>query len=315
MMVSQPDGSAMVQLDLKGLADSADSFLNVELKQLPSTWSNALRQPLAKRLKEHLIGRLKPIELLSFKPPELGIAGLRILPTQLRMVPEKNALFIGFTSNLPGIPASASISSTEAVNLQAGENLAIVIQPALMIHLASLLMQDGKIPRQYTSQGKADPQGSSYVTLKALEFGGKADRLTEQAAQAAQKKGFSVTQSAQTASTDGRQGLALAFRGWNLNGGPCFWFDALLSGAVKLQNNTLEVFLDDIQLTNSSIAPQLVQAVSAWKSAEFAQESKRLIKTSLMQPTLKIPGTNAAFTASSLALDTNSLVLRVKLGL
>lgn len=317
LMVSQPDGAALVQLDLRGLAESADSFLNVELKQLPATWSNALRQPLANKLKAHLIGRLKPIDLLSFRPPELGVAGLRILPTQLRMMPDKNALFIGFTSNLPGVPAEAGASSDEAVNLQPGENLAILVQPALMIHLASLLMQDGKIPRQYTSAGKADPQGSSFVTLRALELGAQADQLNAQAALSAQQKGFSTTTAPKDAqaSGDGRQGVALAFRGWNLSGGPCFWFDALLSGAIRLQDNSLEVFLDDIQLTDASVAPQLVQAISAWKSAEFVQESRRLIKTSLTQPSLEVPGTKISFTASSIALGTNALVMRAKLKL
>lgn len=315
LMISQPDGSALVQLDLKGLAESADSFLNVELKQLPSTWSNALRQPLAKKLKAHLISRLKPIELISFKPPELGIAGLRILPTQLSLIPDKNALFVGFTSNLPGVSVESSASSAQAVALQPGENLAIVVQPALLIHLASVLMQDGKIPRQYTSQGKADPNGSSFVTLKALELGSAAQRLNQQAVAGAKRNGFSSTLNAQAAQDTARQPLALAFRSWNLQGGPCFWFDALIAGAVKLENSQLEVFLDDIQLTNASVAPQLVQAAGSWLSAEFVQESRRLIKTSLMQPTLNIPGTKVAFTASSIGIDATSLTLRAKLKL
>lgn len=285
IMEALDDGSVKVKLDLTKLADYADSFLQMDLDGLPEATARLIKQPLTREVLARLSANLKPIDLFSFKAPDLGIASLRIFPSEFKLVPESKALFVGFTTNLPGVAPGQGVSSAQAVQFADNENMAVSLQPAILLPAVSALIQQGTIPRRYTLQGQADPNGNTHLTMKNVSVG-------------------------ESSTKQGAEPLSLGFRAWNMAGGPCFWFDALLTGLIDLQDGKLRVDIQDIQLTDASAAPELVRALASWKKAEFVDRTRTLIERALTAPRIEIPGGALVLAPNSLAKDARTLTLR-----
>lgn len=286
---SSADNTVTVRLDPSKVAEYSQSFLSLELNGLPEAIGRALKQPLSKNLFERLTSKLKPMDLFAFKAPDFGIKGLKLFPSQLQLMPKQKAIFIGFTSNIPGIASGQGLDANKAIAFGEQENMAVAIQPGIIKGLLTTLMQQEVIPRRYSMQGASDPDGPAHVTLNALDFA-------------------TPTAEAQ------RDPLNIGFRAWNLfgeSGGPCFWFDALVRGVITLQDRKLTVDLDQVELVNASIAPGLIQSLANWKSAEFLKKTKNLIETTLSEPQITVPGGGTLTLApSSLERGTNTIALR-----
>lgn len=293
----------IIKLDTKKFVDYAQNAINLELKQLPETWAQAIKQPLTNKLIAKLTEQLKPIELLSFQSPDFGIKGVQFTPSALAFEPTKKAIFLGFTTNIPGIATDRGIDLNKAITFSDNENLAVALQPELIPTIVTLLMKEGAIPRRYTTDGKADEAGPAHVTLNAFHIG---------AAQA--NVGATTTP---TTPQDGAQAssstnpLEINFRAWNLLGAACFWFDALVAGDITIENKVLKVSLQSIKLTDASIAPSFIKNVVNWKTAQFLEETKNLITKTLGEPKIELPGnTTMQLALSSLVKDPQTLVLK-----
>jgi hypothetical protein len=287
----QADGRIKMILDLTKVGEFAGTTLSVEVsKNLPDAIARAIRQPLAKELTSRLTGQLKPMHLGTFDTPEFGIAGVKFVPSSLAFEPSKQAIFVGFATNLPGAPAGQGLNPSMALEFGEGENFAVALQPALIMHAVSAAIQDGTVPRTYDLQGKAAKDGPAHVTMNAVEVAGK---------------------DAMTTSTP----VGVNFRTWTMGAGPCFWFDALVSGVVALEQSKLSVDLSAIKVTDASIAPQLIQGITNWKTAEFVKQTKRVMETTLAEPKFAIPGGALQLAASSLGSDATTLTLRSKVNL
>ncbi len=286
---SSADNTVKVRLDPSKVTEYSQSFLSLELNGLPEAIGRALKQPLTNAVFTQLTSKLKPLDLFSFKAPEFGIKGLKLFPSQLTMMPEQKAIFIGFTSNIPGIAAGQGLDATKAIAFGEQENMAVAIQPGIIRGLVTTLMQQEVIPRRYTMQGNSSPDGPAHVTLNAIDF-------------------------AQANAEAQRDPLNIGFRAWNLfgeSGGPCFWFDALVKGAISLQDRKLTVDLEQVELVNASVAPGLIQSLAGWKSAEFLKKTKNLVETTLSEPQISVPGGGTLTLApSSLDRDSNTIALR-----
>ena len=303
LMKAQEDGSVTVKLDLSKLADYTATFLTMEAEQLPEAIGRALKQPMSQRVLQKLSASLEPVDVFTFRPPTLGLEGLRVLPSQIKLVPKQRAIFVGFTTNLPGVDPGQGLDPNQAMRFGEQENVAVAVQPGVLVHVVSLLMQSEAIPRRYTMQGQASGQGPAHVTMREVAVG----ELGEAVA-------------AQEQVTPKREPLNVAFRVWNLLGqggqadptsqGPCFWFDALVTGDVTLEQQKLVVDLEQIELQDASVAPGLVQALAQWKSAQFLDETKRLIERTLTEPRIELPVGQLILAPSSLARDPNTLALR-----
>ncbi len=291
MFEPQADGQIKMILDLTRVGEFAGTTLSVEVsKNLPDAIGRAIRQPLAKELTSRLTGQLKPMHLATFATPEFGIAGVKFLPSRLAFEPSKNAIFVGFATNLPGAPQGQGLNPSMALEFGEGENLAVALQPSLIMHAVSTAIQQGQVPRTYNLQGKADDNGPAHVTMNGVEIAGKKAMAT---------------------STP----VGVNFRTWTMGAGPCFWFDALVSGVVALNQSKLTIDLADIKVTNASVAPQLIQGIANWKSAEFVKQTKRVMETTLGEPKFEIPGGALQLAASSLGSDATTLTLRSKVNL
>ena len=193
-----------------------------------------------------LTAKLKPIKLFSFQSPDFGIAGMRVMPAEMAFHPKHNAIFIGFHTNLPGLESAGGLTALTALDFAQNENLAVALQPAILKSAISLLMQDGKIPRRYTTDGKASESGPAHVTLNTV-------RIVE----ARGGKGQSGADTSGSAGSE-NQDLDVGFRAWNLLGAACFWFDALVTGDVTLKDSKLAVNLNEVKIIKSS-APALIE--------------------------------------------------------
>ena len=293
-----------VRLDPSKLQEYSQSFLTLELDGLPEAIGRALKQPLTKELLSRLTSRLKPMDLFQFKAPEFGIKGIKLFPSELKLLPKQKAIFLGFTSNLPGIANGNGLSADQAIAFSEKENLAVAIQPRIIKGLITVLMQQDVIPRRYTMQGKSSASGPAHVTLNDIQL------VAPSSASAA----------ASSSSSASDEPLNVNFRAWNLfgqgastqgAGGPCFWFDALVQGLVSLQDRKLTVNLQSIKITNASIAPELIQGITNWKGADFLDKTRQLIETTLSEPQITVPGGGTLTLApSSLGRDQNTLALR-----
>ena len=282
------DGKVKVKLDLNKIADHAGTFLQLQLEDLPEATSRLLKQPLTKEVFKRLTANLEPVELFTFSPPELGVPNLRVFPSEIKLIPASKAIFVGFTTNLPGVQPGQGLTAAQALQFPENENVAVSVQPSILMPAVTALMQDGKIPRRYTLQGQADPEGPTHITLQNLAIGEKAEAVA------------------------GGEPLALAFRAWNMMGGPCFWFDGVIKGLLALENGKLKIDLQAVELTNASTAPELVKALSNWKTSEFADSTKTMIERSLTSPSIEIPGGKLILSPNSIAKDARTLTLRSK---
>ena len=291
-----------IRFDTQKFADYAQSAIDLQLDGLPSSVATAIRQPLTKKIMTQLSSKLKPVKLFSFKSPDFGIAGMRVMPAEMAFHPKNNAIFIGFNTNLPGLEEAGGLTALTALDFADGENLAVALQPAVLKSAISLLMKDGKIPRRYTTDGKASESGPAHVTLNTVRIvngrGGKGQ------SQGQPSGGKSTT----------NQDLDVGFRAWNLLGAACFWFDALVTGDITLKDSNLAVNLRDVKLIKSSapgIVDNLVKNLVNWKTSEFIGKTQELLNTTLSKPNITIPGMgNVQLSLSSLAKDNNTLVLR-----
>ena len=305
-----------VKLDTQKFVDYAQSaILNLDIKQLPDSWVDALKQPLTTRLIAQLSQQLKPINLLTFQSPDFGVKGLRLMPSSMAFEPTKKALFLGFTTNLPGIAADEGLDIQSAVSFQGDENVAMAIQPHIIPTLVTLLMKDGQIPRRYTTDGKADEAGPAHITLSAFSFAGQRSAATAAPTATGSPRSshlYAQGSSGPQSRLDQAQPspMSLGFRAWNLLGAACFWFDAVVSGDVTLQDRVLTVELQDIKLTDASIAPSLIKGLVNWRTAQFLQETKTLMTRTLGQPKIELHGATLQLAASSLVKDPRTLVLK-----
>ncbi len=287
---SSEDNTVKVRLDPSKISEYSQSFLDLELPGLPEAIGRALKQPLTNQLFAKLTSRLKPIDLFAFKAPEFGIKGIKLFPSQLTLMPKQKAIFLGFTSNIPGVAAGQGLNAEKAIAFGENENMAVAIQPRLIKGLVTILMQQDVIPRRYSMQGQSNPQGPAHVTLNQVMFASASDAPVA------------------------GDPLNIGFRAWNLfgeSGGPCFWFDALVKGVVSLKDRKLLVNFEQVELVNASIAPQLVQGLANWKGAEFLNKTRTLIETTLSEPQITVPGGGKLTLApSTLDRDNTTIALR-----
>ncbi len=287
----QGDGRVQVDLDMSKIAEYSSTFIQMEIEQLPEAIRRALKQPLTDRVFKRLAAELKPVKLFSFKPPTFGVEGLQLFPSQIKLLPEKRTIFVGFASNLSNAAALQGLNPDNALAFDGEENFAVALKPSFIVHVVSVLLQRDVVPRRYTFQGQANPEGSTFVTMRNVAVG-------------------DVPAEAQSG-----EPVAIGFRGWQMGDGPCFWFDALVTGLVSLQQGKLKVALEQVELENASVAPNLIKALVDWKKAEFLDSTKTLLEKTLTEPAVEVPGGTLVLAPKTLTTAPDTLTLRSKVDL
>jgi len=274
-------GGGVLQIDLASAARIGKSSLSARLDNLPGSWSRVLQSKVSTLLLDKLLKDARPIDLLSFDGPSLGIPGMEILPTRLVTDANSGTIYAGFSTNIKGLQNAESIEAVTA--LGDDQNLALSFNPNLVVHALALMMKKDVIPRQYSSDGRPLRGGPAHATISAVNF------------------------------SKGRVGelpVAVDFRIFNFGEeqSVCYQFAGSAGGRIALRAQTLEVSLTDVDITEASI-PGLATAVQ-WAQAEFLQGSKTIIRESLSPKNITIPGAKLAFQGLGLELEGGAVVLR-----
>lgn len=277
------DGRSALQFDLSEAAKIGKSSLNTRLTNLRSSWARALQSQLADALLARLLKDVEPVTLLGFETPNFGIDGLEVFPVELVTNAKTGTIYAGFSTNVTGLEGAPGIAPV--TDLADDQNLAIAFNPNLVVHALSLMMQKGVVSRTYTTDGKPARRGAAHVTIGDFGFRpGQAGELP----------------------------MGLDFRVFNMGGetgGLCFWFDGRATGTIALRNDTLDVSLDQVNITDSSLPDSVVSAAD-WAQAQFLDGGKRIVRQSLRDENVEVPGGQLQFQGMNLELKGNAVVLK-----
>ena len=275
------EGKAALRLDLNQLEKYPGTFVSLEFDELPNTWVDALRQPLSKALRGHLSRALKPITVLTFEAPELKVKGLKVVTTKAAFSPKQDAVFVGFTSNLPGI--EQGVTMREVIQFEAGEDVRVAIRPEVLDRMVRVGLRQGSIPRRYNSVGAPDAKGALHLTV------GKA------AVQA-----------------DAAQVLT-TFRLWRTRG-ECAWIEANASGAASLAEGGVKVgFGAPTEAARSQTDSEQPLSLAGWTSPALFGQIERLLSVSLTKPKLTFARHSYTLTPGKLHHSASSLIVGAKL--
>lgn len=275
------DGGGELALDLPAAARIGKSSLSANLTGVRSSWARVLQSKLSNILLEKLLEDVDPVKLLAFDSPDLGIPGLEIFPVQLASNARTGTIFAGFATNITGLQGDGGIEPV--TNLEDDQNLALAFNPNLVVHAVSLMMKKGVVPRDYSTDGEPMRAGPAHVTIGGVRF------------------------------TKGRVGelpMSMDFRVFTFGqqAPMCFWFDGRASGRIALRGKNLEVSLTEVNITQSSV-PGLVQATD-WMNAEFLQGGKKVVRQSLDDQNVDVPGGQLQFKGLAVELTGGAVVLK-----
>ncbi|AWV89520.1 hypothetical protein [Bradymonas sediminis] len=281
LLAQGKDGGGVLQFDIASAAKIGKSSLSTTLGDLPGSWSRVLQSKLSTVLLNKLLEGQKPIDLFSFEGPSLGIPGMEILPARLVTDAKTGTIYAGFSTNISGLQNEKNIAPVTQLN--SDQNLALSFNPNMIVHAISLMMKSDIIPRQYSSDGKAQRDGSAHATVNAVRF---------------------------TQGEDGELPMHVDFSVFDFGAGQsmCYQFAGSAGGKIALKSNRLQVSLTDADITDSSI-PGFATAMN-WGKASFLQSSKTVINKSLDPQNIEIPGGKLGFRGLSVNLEGGAVVLR-----
>ncbi len=276
------NGGGVLQLDLPEAGRLGKSSLNARLDGVQGSWARALQSQLSDALLSRLLDEVDAVELLAFEGPDFGIPGLDVFPVELRSDGQNGTVYAGFSTNIAALEGAQGIEPV--TELADDQNLAFAFNPNLVVHGVSLMMQKDVVSRTYTTDGRPLRAGPARVVVS--DFGFSKGRV-------------------------GELPMALDFRVFNMpdDGGMCYSFDGRASGRVALRGQHLEVSLSDLDITDSSL-PDSIVTIAKWSRADFLQGSKRLVRTSLDEESVSVPGGSLAFAGMSIELAGNAVVLK-----
>ncbi len=275
------NGTAVLALDLPEAARIGKSSLTAQLTGVRQSWARVLQSKLSDLLLRKLLHGVHPVQLFTIHSPDLGIPGLQIFPVQLVTNARTHTIYVGLATNIDGMQRDPAIRPV--TNLAKDQNLALSFNPNLVVHALSLMMQKGVVPRDYDTHGRPVRAGSAHVSISGFRF------------------------------TRGRAGelpMTLDFRVYNFGRQSplCFWFTGNAQGSIAIRGQNLDVSLTKVQITQSSV-PGLVQA-SDWANAAFLQGGKRIVRKSLDDQNVNVPGGQLTFHGLAVALDGGAVVLK-----
>jgi hypothetical protein len=274
------EGGGVLKLDLSEAARLGKSSLNTRLADLRSSWAQVLRSKLSDILLERLLKGAEPVELVNFEMPNFGIPGLDVFPVQLVTNADAGTIFAGFSTNIAGLSGDQGIEPV--TELADDQNLALAFNPNLVVQGVSLMMKTDVVSRTYTTDGEPLRAGPAHASVNAVRF------------------------------TKGRVGelpMAMDFEVFNMpDSGICFSADGRATGRIALRGRNLEVSLTEVDIVDASI-PGLVTATD-WVQADFLQGGKRIVRQSLDEQNVAVPGGKLDFKGLSLELSGGAVVLK-----
>lgn len=266
------DGQAAVKLDLAQAAKLGKSQVTPEVTGLPPTWWKVIQAPLGRLMVEALTRDLRPVTLFTFRGLDLGVEGLEVVPARIVSDARRGVVFAGFTTNLD-VPAAALTPRTD---LGKNDDLAVGADRRLLGALSVALLKSGSLSRTWTKEGDEAADGPIAVTLPTVSL---------------------------PAAVDGKQPYAMTFRAWNVPAeGRCWWADTQVLGAVEADAAGVQVTVEDLRITESSM-PGVFQAVANWRTSALIKRSSSVVTRTLTPEAVEFPGGKVSLAKAHLVLD------------
>lgn len=281
------DKGGVIQLNLKQLSKVGKSEVKVPTATLPSPWNEALGSPLGQALLKQVGGSAGVVDLYSFDAPDLGLDGLKVSPSLLELTAKENLIFVGLTSNLPGLEKGDT--GIPPIKVLGGSyNMAVAVHQRVLLPALQASLRSGEVPRGYNSKGEASPDGPYFLTLDALEL----------------QKGEKAR---------GGHPFTLGFRLWHLpkDSPTCFWMKAEATGKLKVTGGKLKTAIEGAKVTRSSL-PESVLSLTNWAGAKFLERSAQVIQTSFDPERIGMPGGELEVRELLMTVREKSLNMAVK---
>jgi len=264
-------GTTAIELDLGEAARQNAPIVALELTNLRKSWRQTLQSLLSSALADALLENLEPVVLATFEPPDLGLPGLGLQPTGLRITPDGTVVQALVSTDIPMPDPPTAEALGEAARPSEDHNLAIGLPTGLVPAGVAHGFRSGDVSRTYTEQGEAAEQGPFQVTVREFTVGSDAP-------------------GADGKSAEDRRDYGFEFRTWRLeDGGPCYWLDGRATGTIQAADSTVAVSVDDVTFTDSSASGLTVTAAN-WMSAQFIKTGARIVGASLDGENLSLPG-------------------------
>lgn len=284
---ARKEGGGVLQLDFKKLIEVGRSKLDLPTSSLPSPWNELVQTPVVTALLETVASRVGVIDLYQFAPPDIGIKGLEVLPSVLEVNAKTDTLFMGMSSNLPGLKAGTAGLSPLSV-FPSSYNLAMAVHHGILLPTMASLLQSDTISRTYTTDGTADPNGPLHLVLNGfrLDDAGKGPK--------------------------GGNPFALHFQLYNLpHSGVCYSLDATASGKLKLKAGKIDLAVETVKV-NSSTLPSMLNGLANWAGAQFFSRGAQVFKSSLDPSLIGLPGADLQLDSPLLMVKETGLYTLVK---
>lgn len=282
------DTGGVIQLNLKQLSKVGKSEVKVPTATLPSPWNEVLSSPLGKAVLAQVGGSAGVVDLYTFDAPDLGLDGLKVAPSVLEVTAKENLLFVGLTSNLPGLDEKDGGIPPLRI-LGSSYNMAVSVHQRVLLPALQAALRSGEVPRAYNSKGDASPDGPYFLTLDGLEI----------------QKGERAR--------GGGHPFQLGFRLWHLpkDSPTCYWMKAEANGKLKVTGGKLKTVIEGAKITRSSL-PEAVLSLTNWAGAKFLERSAQVIRTSFDPERIGMPGGELEVRELFMSVHEKSLNMAVK---
>ncbi|MFB6350861.1 MAG: hypothetical protein ABEN55_07220, partial [Bradymonadaceae bacterium] len=280
----QKEGTTAIQLDLAEAARANAPIIALELANLRKSWRHTIESVLSSSLADTLTNQLEPVTLASFRTPDLGLPGLGIQPTGLRITPDGSVVQMLLATDIPLRNPPTADALGQAARPTGKRNLAIAVPTGLVPAGVAYGFNRGDISRTYTSEGEATDKGPFHITVQNFSVVSDPSDPGKKA-------------------SEGEQDYAFDFRAWRLeDNGPCYWLDGRAGGQIRATDSSVAVSMDDVSFTDSS-ATGVTVAAANWMSADFLKSGARIVGASLDGKNISLPGGVYGF--GNVELNTN----------
>ncbi|RAL20164.1 hypothetical protein DL240_18270 [Lujinxingia litoralis] len=219
------------------------------IESLPSTWSRTLEPALMRLVQERLADEVPKVRIAGYAMPNFGVAGLEFAPTLFKLDNRSNALILGVRTNLDA-PGSDVAKLSSALSLSEGQNVALGVQPGLIVESVRLAMREEKIARRYSLTGDERSDGPTYAVVDSLQVGSASESAVP---------------------------LGLDFRLFNHGAGwGCFSMDGRAVSALKVEDGQVSLDLEKVEFTGSRLAD-----AANWGASQFVTRTQGLLTAAL----------------------------------
>lgn len=257
-----------------------DLQLSVNLGNYPTDAILGFFKPYIERAVQNQIRtRFGQTNLVDLESWDIGDGDVKLVGHGPHIDAPTRSIVIGMHSNLLR-PSSAVLDWQPG--LPEGADIGLQFHPELVQSMLGRLMNEGHIARSYTESGQADPSGAHQVTLNHMRAANDSDLL-------------------QT-----------SFRLWRTGGGFCGFADLQAGLGLRISDKQLKLQVQNVQVTDSAGAGQLLQYASSWAGSDFLDRLVGFSELTLNYDRFSLPNNlqaDMSAEAFALSLDGRGLSL------